>query len=266
MAYVQAAALVTRIREVLESSYGSMRQVPPSRFSGDIPDGLSLDEQMRRGLTAPRIQARVMVIGRSKSSPPVTGNVLIYDIKLVVKSLRTCTRTDQVDGTSNDTLVAASMVDADAIRQALEYPGNLAATEAGAVTDLVSGMLSFESHDAGEFVNDIDSGAQALEQSLTFLGYLIARPAVTTIPTNTVAPVISGVVSLTNTLTSTPGTWANTPTSYAYQWYTASGAILGATASTFVVTAGEVGASIHLTVQAINAAGGSLFASSNTLT
>ena len=37
-------------------------------------------------------------------------------------------------------------------------------------------------------------------------------------PVNTVAPVISGTTTLGSVLTTTNGTWTNSPTSYTYQW------------------------------------------------
>jgi hypothetical protein len=38
------------------------------------------------------------------------------------------------------------------------------------------------------------------------------------VPSNTVAPVVSGTANIGNTLTTTTGTWTNTPSSYTYQW------------------------------------------------
>lgn len=40
------------------------------------------------------------------------------------------------------------------------------------------------------------------------------------IPVNSVAPVISGTATAGQTLTSTTGTWSNSPTSYGYNWQT----------------------------------------------
>lgn len=177
MAYIAAAALVTRLREVLESSAGTLRTVPASRFDGELPEGLSDDEQMRRGLTAPRIRAEVRVMGRSKYSPPINSNLIIYDIGVTVVSLRTITRDEQVDESSNDVLMSAALTDMDVIRQALEYPGNLTSTSAAVATDLVSGMLEHVSSEMGAVLK-IDDGAQKLESKHSFKGWLISRPAV----------------------------------------------------------------------------------------
>ena len=177
MAYIQAAALLTRLGEVLTDGLGAKRPITGSRFSGDFQEGLADNEIMRRGLAAPRVRADVMVMGRSKSSPPINGNLIIYDIQVTVTSVRTITRDEQVDETSNDTLVAAALVDMDAIRQALEYPGNLTTTAAAAATDLVSGMLSHISSSIGVAL-EIAGGAQKLESKHTFSGFLISRPSV----------------------------------------------------------------------------------------
>jgi len=88
----------------------------------------------------------------------------------------------------------------------------------------------------------------------------------TYLPVNSVAPVISGGTAVGSTLTSTTGTWSNSPTSYGYQWRANAVAIVAnATANTFVLTSTQVGATITCNVTAINAAGNSTPATSNSL-
>jgi hypothetical protein len=177
VAYIQATAITTRLREVLEQSLGALRAVPASRFDGDIPEGLSEDEQMRRGLTAPRVRVHWRTGGRSAYSPPINGNMIIYDMTAVVTVIRTITTLEQLDESSSDVLMSAAMTDMDVIRQALEYPDNLKQTAAGAATDIVSGMLSWTGWDLGEPMRDIDRGAQILKSTHTFVGRVISRPA-----------------------------------------------------------------------------------------
>jgi hypothetical protein len=81
-------------------------------------------------------------------------------------------------------------------------------------------------------------------------------------PTNTVAPVISGSLSVGSTLTTTNGTWSGTPT-YAYQWKRDGTNISGATNQTYVLVTGDIGASITCVVTATS--GGSTSATSNSL-
>lgn len=87
------------------------------------------------------------------------------------------------------------------------------------------------------------------------------------IPTVTAAPVITGTLVVGNTLSTTNGSWANTPTSFTYQWMRNGVAISGATSSTYVVVSADVGSTTPITcvVTATNA-NGSGSATSNSLT
>jgi hypothetical protein len=91
-------------------------------------------------------------------------------------------------------------------------------------------------------------------------------PIVPPVPVNSVAPVVSGSLTQGSTLTTTNGTWTNSPTSYHYQWYNSStGAISGATSSTYATQASDVGDDIYCAVTAINAGGDSTPADSNSV-
>lgn len=96
------------------------------------------------------------------------------------------------------------------------------------------------------------------------------KPAAGATPVNTVAPVASGTKTQGSTLSCTTGTWDNAPTSYAYQWQrdvAGNGVysnISGATASTYVLTADDVGDNVRCVVTATNASG-STAANSNAL-
>lgn len=78
------------------------------------------------------------------------------------------------------------------------------------------------------------------------------------VPSNTGAPSITGSAVQGSTLTASNGTWANTPTSYVYRWVRGSTSISGATASTYVLQAGDVGSQLRVGVTAINATGSSI--------
>lgn len=87
------------------------------------------------------------------------------------------------------------------------------------------------------------------------------------VPVNTVAPVVSGDAPSGNTLSTTNGTWTNSPTSYTYQWTANSVNISGATSSTYVTVPSQIGDTIGCTVTATNLSGsGTPTASSNTIT
>jgi hypothetical protein len=82
------------------------------------------------------------------------------------------------------------------------------------------------------------------------------------VPVKTAAPVISGTAQVGQTLTATAGTWANTPTSYTYQWNRGGTAISGAASSTYVPVAADVGSTLAVSVIATNGSGSSAPATS----
>lgn len=90
-------------------------------------------------------------------------------------------------------------------------------------------------------------------------------------PVNTVAPVISGTTTTGSTLTSTTGTWTNTPTSYAYQWQSDAmgnssySNISGATSSTYVIGDVAWACNARCVVTASNSGGAGSGANSNVL-
>lgn len=79
-----------------------------------------------------------------------------------------------------------------------------------------------------------------------------AGDAALKLPVNSVAPAITGTTTQGQTLTCSTGTWSNTPDAYSYQWSRDGVAIDGATASTRVLAAGDVGAAMTCTVTATN--------------
>lgn len=79
-----------------------------------------------------------------------------------------------------------------------------------------------------------------------------AADAALKLPVNSVAPAITGTTTQGQTLTCSSGTWSKSP-AFAYQWHRAGVPIIGATASTRVLAAGDVGAKMSCTVSATNA-------------
>lgn len=85
-------------------------------------------------------------------------------------------------------------------------------------------------------------------------------------PVNTVAPVVSGTVVVGQTLSTTNGTWSNSPTSYTYQWRRGGANIGGATSSTYTVVSADCAVTtIDCVVTATNGSGSTSQASSNAL-
>jgi len=72
-------------------------------------------------------------------------------------------------------------------------------------------------------------------------------------PVNTVAPVVSGTAQVGQTLSTTNGTWTGTaPITYTYQWQQGTSNIGGATSSTYVIQASDVGYTLRCVVTATN--------------
>ncbi|MBZ9705398.1 hypothetical protein LB543_01470 [Mesorhizobium sp. ESP7-2] len=94
-----------------------------------------------------------------------------------------------------------------------------------------------------------------------------ATAAVIATPSNTVLPAISGTATQGQTLSCSAGTWSGGGSiSYAYQWKADGTNISAATASTYLLTASEVGKVITCAVTATNAAGSASATSAATAT
>lgn len=77
-----------------------------------------------------------------------------------------------------------------------------------------------------------------------------------TVPTNSVAPVISGSLPIGSTLSSTTGTWsAIGPITYTYQWRRGASNITGAISSTYVTVSADAGQNITCRVTATTPVG-----------
>jgi len=103
--------------------------------------------------------------------------------------------------------------------------------------------------------NGVAPTATAGSNTLTMANYT---------PANTVAPSVTGTAVVGQTLSTTNGTWTNSPSTFSYQWYRGATLISGATNSTYVLVQADAGQNIKCTVTATNSAG-SASADSNTL-
>jgi len=89
--------------------------------------------------------------------------------------------------------------------------------------------------------------------SVTSRSTFFIPPVLIVVPVNSALPVITGTVSVGNTLTTTTGTWSGSP-AFGYQWIWAdTGAgISGATSSTYVPQSTDVGHTLAVIVRIIN--------------
>jgi hypothetical protein len=74
-------------------------------------------------------------------------------------------------------------------------------------------------------------------------------------PTDTAPPAIGGTPKAGDTLTCSPGSWSNQPTSYAYVWSRNGTPIVGATSATYKVVALDEGTTLTCAVTAANSLG-----------
>ena len=134
-------------------------------------------------------------------------------------------------------------------------------------TDLMADILTEVGGDPSTSTDYLQDIVLALGGTVTINGNWMeaweAITAVTPAPVNTVEPVVSGTTTLGSVLTTTNGTWTNSPTSYTYKWRRYATFISGATSSTYTLVYADSSAAISSEVTAINAGGSTAEASGN---
>lgn len=91
----------------------------------------------------------------------------------------------------------------------------------------------------------------------------VPAPPPPPVPVNTTLPAVTGTAQVGQVLTTTNGSWSNSPTSYTRQWKADGANIAGATGLTYTPVVGDVGKVISCTVVAVNEGGNSAPANSN---
>jgi hypothetical protein len=110
-----------------------------------------------------------------------------------------------------------------------------------------------------------DAGSSSAASAVT--GVVASAPGS---PTSTAPPTISGTAAVGQTLTASTGSWAGSPSSFAFQWQRCNAAgsncaaVAGATGQTYVVGTGDVGSTLRVVVTATNAAGATPASSAQT--
>jgi hypothetical protein len=93
------------------------------------------------------------------------------------------------------------------------------------------------------------------------LGYNVPVASVTAGPSNSTQPSVTGNMQVGQSLSSTTGTWADSPSSYSYQWEDCSvegescSIISGATSPSYTIQSSDVGHSLRSVVTATNTLG-----------
>lgn len=142
MAYLNAAAILARIEQVLVDSLGSVRTVPTDRFQADAYAGQPDAEAAIRALVVPTVDVEI-VAQRPHRSPPTMHSMQLRELDVVVTVTRATDATAKIDAATRRALRALAATDADVCAQALGYPGNLTTTSAGTATGLVTGLLTY---------------------------------------------------------------------------------------------------------------------------
>lgn len=176
MATMAAAAILTRIREVIVDSRGTLRTVPSARFLGDLPGGLPDESELARSAEKPRIEASITRVAVSPASPPVTGDLRLYDLTIEVRVIRALSSDEQVQDSQRDALRALAIEDADVLAQALCWPGNVLQTQALVATGLCSGILRYTGSEVS-VRREVAQGAQIVETIHRFMGVAQSRPS-----------------------------------------------------------------------------------------
>lgn len=104
--------------------------------------------------------------------------------------------------------------------------------------------------DAGATLTLSVTGTKPGYSPVTKTSATTAAVAVGTLTSAT--PTITGTAAVGQKLTAVPGAWGPSPVTSAYQWKRGTTAITGATGTTYIPIAGDVGASISVTVTGAN--------------
>ena len=177
MSYIGTAALQTRLREVLEDGYGSLRTITADTYGGNLPEDFTGQGDSVRSLGQPQVECLITKGARSPSSPMTKSNVALYLVDVRVRVVRRLSADVQISETARDTIKAAAAADIDVIAQALGWPGNLTTTSAGAATGLVSGLLTHK-ESSTDVRSVVEDGASIVETLHLFTGTLQSAPAV----------------------------------------------------------------------------------------
>lgn len=170
---VQMTRLLTAIEELLEGTIGSVRTVTSGDFMNTVYSGQDDEAKAVQALVKKSFDVAPLTLERSPATLTERSSLVLIEARLrvsvayrldseVVKSRRKAVRAEAAD-------------DAETIRQALSYPGNLTQTNAGEDTNLVSGMLL---EDGPYQVTREDWDANLMETQRDYRGWLEVSQAV----------------------------------------------------------------------------------------
>jgi hypothetical protein len=150
VAQLAAAAILTRVREVVEDAAGSVRIVTADTYRAGAHEAQGADAASTEALVKPRAEVRFTSIEPHGARPPIQGSFTLYAIELEVTVTRNLGTQHMILSDVRTALRAVAAEDSSRIEQALQWPGNLTQTTAAVDTGLVSGMLRHVSSDVGD--------------------------------------------------------------------------------------------------------------------
>jgi len=131
--------------------------------------------------------------------------------------------------------------------------GGVACTGTGSTTS----AYVVAAADVGKTIDVVVTATNSNNESATATSSPTAT-VIAALPVNSVLPAVTGVAQQGQTLTTSTGTWSNSPTSYTYAWQSCTGATctaVGTDAATYVVASTDVGKTIEVKVSATNTGG-----------
>ncbi|MEM9067085.1 MAG: hypothetical protein AAGE52_01225 [Myxococcota bacterium] len=153
MAHLASEAIIGAIRCRLEEGADPpVRAIPTGTYGDGVHEGQPEATDALRALVNPRVEVIIASVTRAPQTPPQPGNLILYDLVIEVRCVRSFTAKHSLDTNARAALRAAMATDADVIAQALTYPGALRVDGTGETTGLVSGMLRH----TGSVVDPID--------------------------------------------------------------------------------------------------------------
>lgn len=142
MAYMDADAILTAVRDVIEDNAGTLRAIAESRFAGSLPDGLTDSAASVRAMSTARAEATIVKGGLHKTNYPINSNMGLRSITVRIVVIRHLHLGEKLSDSLRDDAKALAAQDGDVLWQALSCPGNLTLDSGANATGIVSGMLN----------------------------------------------------------------------------------------------------------------------------
>lgn len=175
MAYIKAAEIIERIREIVNDGAGSVRAISASRFKGGMHEGLDDAHLSHLGKMAQKpAEVAIVAVRPHDQKIVVGGSVQLHYVDIEIRVVRALTFKGRVNDDTRDAIRALSAQDASALEQALEWPPNLETTTGGQSTDLLACMFAGSRNP----VVGLEGTSMRIDTIHRFEGTALSRPAI----------------------------------------------------------------------------------------